>query len=278
MYSSFRMNPKRHKDVLMVVTAAVVFGPGNQPLFRELAYSRSPNCNVGQYLERTDAWRFATPYKFNSLTDDQKQRAEDMRESCGMMFQPNAKERLLGCDEQYQVYRTMKEAWLDHKRDSDQELVVYHQKEVGQLMNTLGIPATSLYDLFQDEEAKTYDPLKDNRQFPNFNGTCGIRHYGHRPCQGLLARRLAEFVWSKEIPSKKTREEAEERQDEIIVKAGTLQKKMVYSSEDATVNLEEDRATQIPEGEHTEVFEDATEHMAANGLVLTREGKSWDQF
>lgn len=272
------MNPDRRKDVLMVVTGAVVYGPTNRPLFRELAYSRSPNCNVGEFLERADTWRFATPHRFNSLTDDKKQQAENMRKTFGMLFQASAKERSLGCSEQYQVYHMMKEAWVDHKVDSDQETVVYYQKEVGQLLKTLGIPAISLYELFRDDEAWNYDPLEDNRQCPNFKENCGIRHNGGRPCQGLLARRLAEFVWSKEIPSKDTREKAEDRREEIIDKAETFEKKMVNSPEVAAVDLEEDRATWIPEGEETEVFEDAKEDVPGGGPAPNREAKLWDQF
>ena len=272
------MNPDRREDVLMVVTGTVVYGPSSQPLFRELAYCRRPNCTVGKFLERADTWRFATPYRYKSLTDDQRQDAENIRKSFGIMFQPTDKEKSLGCMEQYQVYDMMKEAWLDHKKDSGLETVVYYQKEVGHLLKTLGIPATSVYDLFQDEETNAYDPLKDDRQFRDFVETCGIWHYNRLPCQGLLARRLAEFVWSKEIPSKEIRQEAEERREEIIDKAERFEKKMVYSPEDATLDLGEDRATQIPEGQETEVFEDATEDMPGDGLVQSREGKSWDQF
>ena len=269
------MNRYRPKDVLMVVTGAVVHGPTDEFLFRELAYSRNPNCTVGKSLERANTWRFATPHKFTSLTDDQKQRAENMRKSCGMMFQATAKERSSGCSEQYEVYGRMKDVWRFHKADCDQETVVYYQKEVGCLLWILGIPAISLYELFLDKEAKTYDPLEDNRRFPNLTETCGIPHHGNRPCQGLLARRLAEFVWSKEIPSKKTREKAGECREEILDKAEISEKKMIYSREDATVDLEEDRATQIPEGEE---MEDTTEDVAGDGLVPSREGKSWDQF
>lgn len=272
------MHPDRYKDVLMVVTGAVVYGPSDQALFRELAYSRSPNCTVGEILESTDTWRIATPHRFNSLTDDQKEGAENMRRTFGMMFQPTAKEKALGCIEQYQIYDTMKETWLAHKEDSGQATAVYYQKEVGHLLKTLGIPATSVYELFQDEEAEAYDPLKDDRQFRNFVETCGIQHYGRRPCQGLLARRLAEFVWSKMIVSEKTQEEAEECREEIIDKTEALEKTTLNPPEEATIDLKEDTAIQIPECEETDVFEDATGDMPGDGLVSRREGKSWDQF
>lgn len=274
------MDPDRREDVLMVVTGAVVYGPTNNPLFRELAYSRSPDCTVGKLMERAETWRFDTPYRFNKLSDDQKRVAEDMRKSFGMMFQPTNIEISHGCSQQYEVYGTMKDAWLDHSQYSGKKTVVYYQKEVGNLMRTLGIPAMSLLELFQDEEAKAYDPLKDNRQFPNSVETCWIEHFYGCPCQGVLVRRLAEFVWSKEIVSKKTREEmkAEECREEVVDKTEAPEKKSVYSPEDATVNLNEDKATQIPEGEGPDVFEDATGDMPGDEFIPGAEGKSWDQF
>ena len=156
----------------------------------------------------------------------------------------------------------MKRTWLEHSQDSGRKTVVYYQKEVGHLLKTLGIPATSLLELFQDEEAEAYDPLKDNRRFPNLEGTCGIEHSHGRPCQGLLARRLAEFVWSK-----KTRGEAEEHREEVIDAPG---KETVYLPEDATVDLKEEKAIQIPEGKGTDVLEDMPRDGLSGG-----EAKSW---
>ena len=128
----------------------------------------------------------------------------------------------------------MKDTWLEHSTYSGKKNVVYYQKEVDQMMNTLGIPAISLSELLKnDKAAAAYDPLEDITHFPNFCG-CGLRHEYNLPCQGLLASRLVEFVRSKEIAANTTREKAD----------------------NATVDLHEDKATQISVDLVPAIFED----------------------
>lgn len=182
----------------MVVSAAVVPAPTATPVFREIAYARSPYCRVPGGLKRVHTWRFQTPFRYGQLSQVNKEKADALRGMHGLRFNPVKSERDI-CFQQFEVYEKMKNEWDAHSQESGKQIVVYYQEEVRQLMETLGIPALHLRDLFEDEESAHYDPQQDSRPFPNLEGTCQLPHDKLRPCQGTLVKRLSHFTWSKPI-------------------------------------------------------------------------------
>jgi len=258
------MDPHPRESVLMCVSAAVVKSNEGTPMFRELAYSRYPDLFIGPFLDEEETWRIATPFRYSQLSDDNKKHADGIRTQLGLKFQPHIQEKSKCC-EQFEIYHKMKTAWREHKEHSGKETVVYYQKEVGDFLETLGIPAKSLTELFQDEEAKKYDPLKDKSRFPNFAGTCYLPHEGRRPCQGLLARKLAQFVSSKEFVPKKTQKEAKKVKSVTVVVQG-----------DTDTQISGRKVPNKLEEEDSGVFEDAREETSGDETIKGSDSElSW---
>ena len=98
MRLSFTMDPNLRESVLMFVCGAMVYFNNDTPMFRELAYSRSPNSIIREGMETAETCRVATPYRFGDLDNDQKQAADEMRKQLGLKLQPSIRERSFCCE------------------------------------------------------------------------------------------------------------------------------------------------------------------------------------
>ena len=180
----------------IAISAAVVFTPHGKPMFREIAYTRHPQCKINETNTKVETWRFQTPYLYRQLSKEQRRKEQGTRETVhGLRYTADEEEKTF-CYQQFELYELVKKAWKQNCIGKNKTTVVYYQQEVGDLLDILEIPCIHVRELFPDGQGAAYNPHKDISLSMKLAGTCGLPHEYCCPCQADLAMRLSRFVWT----------------------------------------------------------------------------------
>lgn len=186
-----------HKEPFVVMTAAVVYTPKQEPMFREIGYSFNPYFKLKPGTERVGAWRFQTPYLFSRLTDEHRDKEQEARKNVhGLKYEAPMKER--GKNHmQFEVCWVVKNAWQKHCIESEKKrvVVVYTQKEVGEVLKLLEIPCIEMKTLCSGADFDKYSPYRKDLTEVTEQNTCGLTHDYNCPCQATVAMRWALFIY-----------------------------------------------------------------------------------